>query len=74
MHYSIKNLSVEDLVTYQIQIFFSEIIDHMNLDKIANKEIINEINDSVNSFQITEKLLPLIKLCEPKVKSKKSII
>ena len=67
MHYAIKNLSAEDLVTYQIQIFFSEIIDHMNLDKNANKEIINEINDSANSFQITDKFLSQIKLNEPKV-------
>lgn len=68
LYYTTKNLIQEEIVTYQIQIFFSEILDQLNVVKNIEKEIINEINDSVNSFHVTEKLLNTIKLHEPNVK------
>ena len=68
LYYATKNLISEEIVTYQIQIFFSEIVDQLNLVKNIEKEIVDEINDSVNSFHVTEKLLNTIKLHEPTVK------
>jgi hypothetical protein len=68
MHYATKNLAQDEIVAYQIQIFFSEIIDHLNSAKNVNEELVSEINDSLNNFQITEKFSTHIKLQEPEVK------
>lgn len=68
MHYAVKNLSPEEITTIQIQIFFAEIIDQLNAAKSGvQKEIISEINDGINSFQISEKLEQQIKLQKPNV-------
>ena len=69
MHYAVKNLAADEIVTYQIQIFFSEVVDHLNNTKNVERDIVNDINDSVNSFQISEKFANFIKLQEPNVNS-----
>lgn len=67
LHYIIKNLVQEEVITYQIQIFFSEIIDLLNLQKSCNKQIISEINEAINNFHLSEKYMSSINLKQPEV-------
>ena len=67
MHYAVKNLAADEIITYQIQIFFSEVVDHLSGSIGVNKEIVSEINDCINLFQISEKMAGFYKLQEPGV-------